>query len=359
MAAVRRSQTTPVQSKAWRIASPLLMSTPSEGSSMCTVWLPWWTAQLKKISAVAAPSRLALSCFSRMSGTRMAATIAKYATIVTALAAAPMRQFMDRLPSGQHDPDCSQGEHGPQRGPSGRTRRRSSHRVMRGLTGTAQDGHWRRWSPLTQHLSHLLMLGAPLLVFAGIFWLEWRTGDPPALPWSARSAALLGGASGVLHGTVVGHHADEAAVLGWFFAAVCVAQVVQAYVLLIAPVRRVVVAGTVGNLGLVVLWAWTRLVGIPFGIAGGRRQVMGWADVTCTLLEVGAVLGGLAWVYSATGGRPPPEVVPWSKWETSTTRNSPPPRSTKVPSGSLPSQETNSLRPPWPPGRSGPPPAPA
>lgn len=199
--------------------------------------------------------------------------------------------------------------------------------------------------PLTQHLQHLLMLGLPLLVFALVFWLEWRTSDPPPLPVTVRLTALCGASAGVAHGAVVGHHADEAAVLGWFFAGLCLVQVVQAFVVLVAPVRRVVVAGVVGNLAVVVLWAWTRLVGIPFGIAGGQRQVTGVADLTCTALEVGAVLAGLAWVYSATGDWPSPAVLPWSKWETSTTRNSPPPRKTSVPSGAVPSQLTKSLRP--------------
>jgi len=54
--------------------------------------------------------------------------------------------------------------------------------------------------------------------------------------------------------------------------------------------------GVLGNLAVVVLWAWTRLLGVPFGIAGGLRQRVGPWDLTCTLLEVTAVLAGLAWL---------------------------------------------------------------
>jgi hypothetical protein len=63
------------------------------------------------------------------------------------------------------------------------------------------------------------------------------------------------------------------------------------------------VAGVLVNLGVVALWAWTRAVGVPFGIEGGQRERLGVLDVTSTLLEVVVVLTGLAWVYarSASG----------------------------------------------------------
>jgi hypothetical protein len=206
------------------------------------------------------------------------------------------------------------------------------------------------WTPeevttTTQHLTHGLMLLAPMLVFAGLFVLEWRRSSDERVPPALQLMAVLTAASGVVHGAVVHHHAQQAAVLGWFFALVALAQLVWVLAVLIAPVRGVVVAGALGNLWLVTLWAWTRAVGIPFGVAGGLRQRVETADLLATGLEVAALLLGLLWVYSATGGRPPPALVPWSKWETSTITNSPPPRKVGVPSGAVPSQDTNSLRP--------------
>lgn len=195
---------------------------------------------------------------------------------------------------------------------------------------------------MTEHLTHLLMLGAPLAVFAVVFWLEWRRTSVVRVPPLLALAALAGAGSGVLHATVVGHHAQEAAVLGWFFAGTCVLQVSQAYLLLLAPVRRVVVAGVLGNLGLLALWAWTRSAALPFGIAGGTRQAVHPVDVACTGLELVVVLAGLAWVYGTTVVSVP---VPASKWLTSTVRNSPPPRNTSSPSGDRPSHDTHSLRP--------------
>ena len=196
---------------------------------------------------------------------------------------------------------------------------------------------------LTAHLSHALMLGAPAAVFVLLLALEWRRTAEGTVPAPLRLMAVTGAAAGVLHGAVVGHHSAQAAVLGWFFATACAVQVAQALALVFAPVRRVVVPGVLVNLGLVALWAWTRLVGVPLGVDGGQRQLVRPLDVTCTLLEVVAVLAGLAWVYSATGGSVRSALS--LKWEKSTVRNSPPPLKTTVPSARVPSHDTNSLRP--------------
>lgn len=196
---------------------------------------------------------------------------------------------------------------------------------------------------LTAHLSHALMLLAPMAVFVLLFALEWRRTAEEAVPVALQLMAVTSGAAGVVHGAVVGHHAHQAAVLGWFFAVTCLVQVAQAVALVLTPVRRVVVVGVLVDVGLVALWAWTRVVGVPLGIDGGQRQLARPVDVACTLLEVAAVLAGLAWVYSATGGSVPSAFS--LKWVKSTVTNSPPPRKTTVPSARVPSHDTNSLRP--------------
>ena len=198
---------------------------------------------------------------------------------------------------------------------------------------------------LTQHLPHLLMLVVPLLVFAALLVLEWRRQSPATVPAGLRVMAAGGAASGAVQGVGSVHNASEAAALGWFFALLCVAQLSWALLLLALPVRRVVVAGVLGHLALVALWAWTRAVGVPLGLEGPGPEPVGALDLLATGLETLCVLAGLRWVYSATGGWPSPLLVPWSKCDTSTTRNSPPPRKVRVPSGARPSQETNSLRP--------------
>jgi len=196
-------------------------------------------------------------------------------------------------------------------------------------------------STLTAHLSHGLMTLVPLLLFGVFFAAEWRrTADSP-LPWSLRGAALGSAAAGVVHAAVVPHHAHEHALIGWFFAGLAVAQLAWVLAVLVSPSRRVVVAGALGNLAVVLLWAWTRAVDVPLGL--GPRQRFTALDLTATALEAGILLACLAWVYSATGGSSPAVAV--SKWARSTTMNSPPPWKTSVPSPRLPSHETQSLRP--------------
>lgn len=152
---------------------------------------------------------------------------------------------------------------------------------------------------LTHHLPHLLMFGLPVTVFALLFAAEWRrTADSP-LPGSLWLASLGCAGASVVHAVVMPHHLHEAALLGWFFAILSLGQLVWVVVLLVEPRRAVVVSGVVANLGVVVLWAWTRAVGIPFGIAGGARERFTVLDVTATGLEVLVVLAGLAWAYGA------------------------------------------------------------
>jgi hypothetical protein len=108
--------------------------------------------------------------------------------------------------------------------------------------------------------------------------------------------------AGVVHGGVTGHHLHEDPLLGWAMALMAVGQLTWAVALLFTPVRRVIVAGVLGNLGIVVLWFWTRAVGVPFGVAGGQRQRVGALDVSCTLVEVAAVLCCLVWIWQRSTG---------------------------------------------------------
>ena len=140
------------------------------------------------------------------------------------------------------------------------------------------------------------MMLVPMAVVAGIFGVQWRLSAEERLPaglWGMIGATVV---SGSVHGGMTAHHAREAALLGWAMALMCLAQLIWAVWMLFAPSLRLVEIGVLGNLGIVMLWAWTRLVGIPFGIAGGLRQRIGPWDLTCTLLEVSGVLLGLAWI---------------------------------------------------------------
>lgn len=197
---------------------------------------------------------------------------------------------------------------------------------------------------MTHHLPHALMLVVPLLLFGLLFAAEWRRTAGSTLPGSLRLMVLGTAGAALVHAAVVPHHVHESALLGWFFTGLCLTQLGWVVLVLLRPDRTAVTAGVLGNLGVVVLWAWTRAVGVPFGVLGGVREPIAATDLGATALEVAAVLAGLAWVYSASGGSSV-ERVALSKWLRSTTRNSPPPRKTSVPAPSRPSQVMNSLRP--------------
>jgi hypothetical protein len=147
---------------------------------------------------------------------------------------------------------------------------------------------------LTQHLQHLLMLAVPLAVFCALFLREWRRTAGAALPTSLR--LLVTGAVGaaVVHGAVVPEHVEEAAALGWFFTLLALAQLTWSGLVLLLPRRQVVTAGVVAHAGVVVLWAWTRAVSVPFGL--GEREQVGLADLAATGCELLVVAAGAWWL---------------------------------------------------------------
>ena len=164
---------------------------------------------------------------------------------------------------------------------------------------------WGHSAVVSHHLPHLVMMLVPFAVFAGILGVQWRLSADQPLPAALWAMTGLTAVAGGIHGAVTAHHAHEAAVLGWAMAAMCLGQLTWAVWLLFAPHLRVIRTGVLGNLAVVVLWAWTRLVGIPFGIAGGQRQALGTWDVTCTLVEVTAVLAGLLHLAATSLPRTP------------------------------------------------------
>jgi hypothetical protein len=68
------------------------------------------------------------------------------------------------------------------------------------------------------------------------------------------------------------------------------AQLSWAVLAVVRPHRLVLEAGAFGNTTIVGLWAITRAVGIPLGIAAGSVEPIGLLDTACGLLEVGVVI---------------------------------------------------------------------
>lgn len=97
--------------------------------------------------------------------------------------------------------------------------------------------------------------------------------------------------SALIHATVVSDHFAEWAPAGVFFLAIEVLEVVLA--LAVCFVWRPAVARLVivSSLATVLVWAWSRTFGMPFGPAEFRvAETVAPPDLACCLLEVAAAL---------------------------------------------------------------------
>jgi hypothetical protein len=123
-----------------------------------------------------------------------------------------------------------------------------------------------------------------------------RTGGTAgATPVLARSDVLRQGAAyatigaGLVHGAVAPEHFSEWWAFGAFFVALAAFQVLWGVFAVERIGRRAVDAAIVLNVATALLWAWTRLVGLPLGPEPGEREAVGAADVLTTAMELVAV----------------------------------------------------------------------
>ena len=113
------------------------------------------------------------------------------------------------------------------------------------------------------------------------------------------AATLVG--SALIHLAVVPEHLREWQAAGLFFVALAVAQLAAAD-LAMAPPRRIVLFGIAGlSTATLLLWAYSRLVGLPFGPEAGHPEAIGLADAASGALELATIvaavmlLGGHEW----------------------------------------------------------------
>ena len=145
---------------------------------------------------------------------------------------------------------------------------------------------------LARHGAHVIVLGGPLVLMAGMFavlHLSDPERDRPTRPQRGLlPLALCWTAAGAIHLAVIGEHFEDAFLLGAFFVVLAAVQLSYAWALLTIPTPQLLVAGLVANLGVIGLWAFTRAVDVPFGLGG--REPIGVVDLTATALELAAVL---------------------------------------------------------------------
>jgi hypothetical protein len=96
--------------------------------------------------------------------------------------------------------------------------------------------------------------------------------------------SLLG--AEVIHAAVIQEHIQEWLPLGIFFLVISLVEGFLAVALITRPSRRLVRPIIVVSLGTVVLWLYTRTLGLPIGPMAGRVEEFGRLDVVCSILEL-------------------------------------------------------------------------
>lgn len=146
--------------------------------------------------------------------------------------------------------------------------------------------------PLGGHLAHVLVFGVPSVLLVG--WVAFkeirnrmrRSGSFRRPSTLIGSAAAASAAAAVVHVTVCPEHFNEAFIYGLFFACAAGAQLSWAVLVLSRPSRALAVTGAVGNLAVVLLWAYTRVVGVPLGPGRGETEQIGRPDILATTFEL-------------------------------------------------------------------------
>src|SRR4051812_23323334 len=147
------------------------------------------------------------------------------------------------------------------------------------------------------HGAHIAMLLVLVVVMIGLAVgadiRRWQYRNGRAARPTLTAPVLAGGLSllaAAIHAAVCPAHFTEAALYGWFFALSAVVQLGWAVLVLIRRSRSLLWLGLTGNLAVVVLWAATRTVGLPYGPEAGTVEAVGPLDVVASLAEVGVVV---------------------------------------------------------------------
>jgi hypothetical protein len=125
---------------------------------------------------------------------------------------------------------------------------------------------------------------------------SWSAERDPS-PWRA-IAAFSSLAAAIVHAEVFPHHLEESLLVGAFFIVVAAAQGVWAFRVVKAVTAHQLVAGIIGNLALIGVWAASRTVGLPFGL--GREPVGAW-DVAAVTWQVCGVFACVVGLRSGEG----------------------------------------------------------
>lgn len=157
-------------------------------------------------------------------------------------------------------------------------------------------------------------LGTPSRATTTITAVRTDADRVPAVPVSETLlplAVVLTAAAAAVHAFVCPDHFRENILLGLFFLGATAVQLGGTLLVLRIGCRPwLLVAGSIGNGACVALWAWTRSVGIPFGLGDGRESVGAW-DIAAVAFEVGAMAVCAVALARGSGGA---RVARWTTW---------------------------------------------
>lgn len=124
-------------------------------------------------------------------------------------------------------------------------------------------------------------------------------------------AVLASTAAAGVHAAVGPAHFRESTLFGLFFAGSALAQLLWAGAVALHCSRPLLVAGALGNVVVLVLWATTRTVGLPFGLMPKPEEVGPW-DLACGGWEAIVAVTCVAMLRSRDAL--PRRMPDWSAW---------------------------------------------
>jgi hypothetical protein len=108
------------------------------------------------------------------------------------------------------------------------------------------------------------------------------------------SLALASASAALIHLMAASHHFCEWWLFGTGFVVMAVLQLASAIALERTGWRLTPAATVLINAPIVVLWVWSRTLGLPFGPEAGEAEAVGIADTLCTVTELVLIGGALA-----------------------------------------------------------------
>jgi hypothetical protein len=163
------------------------------------------------------------------------------------------------------------------------------------------------WGSLILLATNLVMVAWVVAFFGGR--LRVSTPRPAGAPRQRRAdllrtllvVGLVG--SAVIHAAVVPEHRTEWAAAGTFFVLLTVAELAAAGLLLLPARPAALLAAAAVSAAPLLLWAWSRSTGLPFGPEPGEPEAIGLADVAACLLEVVTLALAVALIRRSTWTR--------------------------------------------------------